>query len=284
MSLHNLHNKVSDLVWINGEPVSAIAVTNRGLLYGDGLFETILVIAGKLSMENLHWDRMSVDAFRLGIDIDIEQMKRETHQFLHAADAEDVVLKVMLTRGSGGRGYNPSGCINPCRILSLHPLPSYPSWLPNKGIVARLCNLRLGYSCLAGVKHLNRLEQVLARNEWSDPQCYEGLLMDYEGFVIEGTMTNLFLVDHDGLLLTPKLDNSGVAGVCRQYILEQAGAWGLSVQERRISLTEFTAAKEVFVCNSVNGVWPVAACGTSRWPVGVVTCTVRDRVVDVLNA
>ncbi|MDP0563458.1 MAG: aminodeoxychorismate lyase [Candidatus Endonucleobacter sp. (ex Gigantidas childressi)] len=280
----SLHNKVSDLVWSNGEPVSAIAVTDRGLLYGDGLFETILVIAGKLSMEDLHWQRMSVGAFRLGIDIDIEQIKLESHQFLHAADAEDVVLKVMLTRGSGGRGYNPAGCTSPCRILSLHPIPSYPGCLPYNGILARFCDLRLGYSYLAGVKHLNRLEQVLARNEWSDSECYEGILLDSEDLVIEGTMTNLFLVDHDGLLLTPKLNNSGVAGVCRQYILEQAGAWGLSVQERQVSLVEFAAAKEVFVCNSVNGVWPVVACGNNRWPVGVVTCTVRARVMDVLNA
>ena len=128
----------------------------------------------------------------------------------------------------------------------------------------------LTYVLLAGLKHLNRLEQVLARAEWQDTAYAEGLLCDTSGRVIEGVFSNLFLIK-DGELITPDLSRCGVAGVMRAEILQQAQSLGISQTVRDVSYAELVAADEVFVCNSLYGIWPVCALATHDWPVGPLT-------------
>ncbi len=271
-------------IWVNGKSAQSIAATDRGLAYGDGVFETIKVVAGQQTLEPLHWQRLACGVDRLGIKLDVIKTREESRHFLRSSGAAEAVLKIVVTRGSGGRGYNPEGVNSASRVMSLHPLPQYPSKYARDGINTKLCELRLGQSSFAGIKHLNRLEQVMARSEWQGSTYQEGLLQDFEGRVIEGTMTNIFLVDEQGKLLTPSLRRNGVDGVCRQYILENATSWQLSVDEADVSLDMLARAREVFVANSVNGVWPVKACGRYEWPVGAVTRVIQSRVMDVLNA
>ena len=144
-------------------------------------------------------------------------------------------------------------------------MPDYPPECSFLGVDARVCDLRLGWQPrLAGIKHLNRLENVLARNEWCDPAIREGLLLDHAGNVIEGTMSNLLIIDQ-GRVLTPVLDRCGVAGVMREMLLEAAFDLQLPIEIRALSLDDVLQADEVGLCNSLIGLWPVKSLGTRRW-------------------
>jgi len=168
------------------------------------------------------------------------------------------VIKVILGRAAGQRGYGfgPDQAVT--RIVSTQALPELPPENGGQGVRVRLCELRLAAQpALAGIKHLNRLEQVLARAEWQ--QAYaEGLMLDCDGRLIEGTMSNLFLV-RDGILLTPRLDTCGVAGVMRSVLIELAGARAIEVRRQVLRLEDLDSVQEVFLCNSLIGIWPVIA-------------------------
>jgi 4-amino-4-deoxychorismate lyase len=186
---------------------------------------------------------------------DRDRLTDEALQCLDGQGGE--VLKLILTRGSGGRGYRP-GTDAPRRIFSCHPRPTYPASYWRDGVRVRWCSTRLGWQpALAGLKHLNRLEQVLARQEWDDPTVPEGLMLDQGGAVAAGTQSNLFIVD-DGRLLTPALEDCGVAGVMRGMLWDVATAQGLRVEQARLTAEDVGAAREVFLTNSLIGVWPVA--------------------------
>ncbi len=267
-------------VWIDGEPCSVISSDDRGLAYGDGVFETVRVVSGQMTLGDYHWNRLRASCDRLGIKADIVFLQQTVSRFL--ADRVSGILKMIVSRGSGGRGYNPKGCRSRC-ILSWHDLPEYPAEYWQDGIALYACTAELGLQpSLAGIKHLNRLEQVLARSEWDDSRYAEGLLKDLNGNLIEGTMTNLFLVTSEGLC-TPDLKMSGVAGVMRQWILDNMPQYGIKTQVCDIAPDAMYQASEVFVCNSVNGVWPVVAYADMRWATGPVTRRVQSAVSGMLN-
>ena len=268
-------------VWVDGVAQALIPVSDRGLAYGDGLFETIRVAGGKTTMDAYHWQRLQCSCQRLGIALNLAQLRDEVAAFLQASKVSSGVLKVIVTRGSGGRGYDPQGCGSPRRILSLHSLPERKPDPAFAGARVKMCHLRLGRSALAGLKHLNRLEQVLARNEWQGDYYHEGLLSDDSGHLIEGTMSNLFVVNHQGELITPDLSFCGVAGVCREFIIDLARSRGLAVREESVSPVLDVA--EVFLCNSVNGIWPVVECEKRVCLLVPVTTLIRDCVLEKLH-
>jgi 4-amino-4-deoxychorismate lyase len=178
-------------------------------------------------------------------------------------------LKIIVTRGSGGRGYKQPDPIQPTRVLSLHPFPEYPPRYWTDGISARVCQTRLGANpALAGIKHLNRLEQIIARAEWQDNQIQEGLMLCADGFVIEGTMSNVFLIK-DRKLYTPDLSQAGIAGIIRGLVL--SCGHGINTTVTRITIDDLLNADELFVCNSVIGIWPVRLMENRPIPVGPIT-------------
>lgn len=268
-------------VWVDGVAQATIPASDRGLAYGDGLFETIRVVNGKTTLDAYHWRRLQYACQCLGIALNLSQLQGEVAAFLQASGADSAVLKVIITRGSGGRGYNPQGCCSPRRILSIHPLPEREPDPCVAGARVRVCQLRLGRSALPGVKHLNRLEQVLARAEWQGDYYHEGLLLNDSGYIIEGTMSNLFVVNHQGELITPDLSFCGVAGVCRELVIDLAHYHGLTVREQLVSPA--LDVVEVFLCNSVNGIWPVIECEGREWPIGPITTLIRDSVLEKLH-
>lgn len=238
---------------LNGQPATAISVQDRGLAYGDGLFETILVRDGKPLLLQEHLARMQRGCAVLGLDPDIAELQSEIALMLVQAAARETVLKIILTREANGRGYRPftTACN---RLLTLHPVPDYRASMPEQGIAMFVCRQRLARQpVLAGLKHLNRLEQVLASREWPDDSYLEGLMLDTEGLVIEGTRSNLFAVI-GGQLLTPTLDNCGVSGVMRDWLLQR---FGNVAGEHNFTLGQLRAASEIFICSSVIGIWPV---------------------------
>jgi 4-amino-4-deoxychorismate lyase len=260
---------------INGVAVDCVDSSDRGLLYGDGLFETMAVRNGRVSSWPRHMSRLLAGCKRLGIPaVDTTRLAQEADELL--AGAGHAVLKVIVTRGSGGRGYRMPEKTAPRRILQLHPWPEFPPAAAEAGVTARLCSMRLCHNpLLAGIKHLNRLEQVLARREWDDPQTGEGLLLDADGCLVEGTMSNLFLV-RQRVLLTPDLRGCGVAGIMRSIILDLAERMSLPVKISTLDMADLHTADEVFLCNSLIGIWPVIAVDGRPYRKGEVTIRMQQ--------
>lgn len=242
--------------WVNGKAVSELSLQDRGLSYGHGVFETLRIAGSKPLLWPEHLQRLLAGCQRLSIPTQL--LAEQLQQDLAALPSvKDGVLKIIVTAGEGGRGYRLPVQPSPTRILQLMPVPVYPDLPAERGIEARWCQIRLGCApALAGIKHLNRLEQVLARAEWSDDHIREGILCGQDGYLAEGTMSNLFLV-YDGVLITPDLHDYGVAGIMRQHLIELAGSAGISVEVKKLQPKDLPGADEVFFCNSLIGIWPL---------------------------
>ncbi|WP_434653206.1 aminodeoxychorismate lyase [Pseudomonas sp. R3-56] len=268
--------------WVDGQPADALSLKDRGLAYGDGLFETIAVRDGKLVLLEGHLQRLALGCRRLAISADWAVLNAELQAY--AQQLGDGVLKLIVTRGDSLRGYAANPSAQARRILQGSPPAAYPLAHAEQGVQLFPCTTRLSEQpLLAGLKHLNRLEQVMARAEWSDTEHAEGLMMDMSGRVIEGVFSNLFMV-HDGALITADLSRCGVAGVMRGQLLFQAESDGIATQVTDIRLEQLQRADEVFVCNSVYGVWPVRGCGSARWSVGPLTRKLQTLARALLDA
>jgi 4-amino-4-deoxychorismate lyase len=248
---------------VNGEPVAQLPVTDRGLAYGDGLFETLAVRAGRPCRWFDHLDRLARGALRLQLPLPSpSQLQREAARL--CMGVQRGTLKILLTRGPAARGYRPPAEPKPTRILMLNDRSLATEYdvdeaQRNAAVRVRLCHTRLGINPqLAGLKHLNRLEQVLARAEWNDSTIAEGLMCDAEGMLVGGTMTNLFILDHRGLQ-TPLIDRCGVAGTARGLLLAMAEQAGWAIHERRLTVTELLRARAAFLTNALIGIWPIRA-------------------------
>ncbi len=263
---------------INGEFREYIEVADRGFQYGDGLFETIAVINQQPVFLDRHINRIKAGCFRLQIPFpSIDLLITEAHQL--SKQSTNGILKLILTRGSGGRGYRLPDIINTTRVFSLFPPPNYPASLREQGIIARFCDTRLGLNpLLAGIKHLNRLEQIMARSEWTNPDIKEGIMLDINGHIIEGTMTNLFYYKNN-TLYTSVLESSGVAGVMRGVIIEICSDAGFPVIEHTFTKKELLSAEEIFVCNSIIGIWPVKQIEQTCFKAGPETRKLQNKLV-----
>jgi len=249
--------------WVNGRLRRWIDCRDRGLQYGDGLFETMRVRGHRVRFLDYHLERLFEGCRRLKLDAPEERLLRREIT-TRAAERAEAVLKLIVTRGIGARGYRPSGEERPTRVLSLHRLPPSAAAALRGPVRIRLCHTRLGSTpALAGLKTLNRLESVLARAEWHDARIWEGLMRDEEGNVVSGTMSNVF-VRRGSTLLTPSLERCGIAGVMRRWVLEQARHLGLEAREGRLNLRELDRAEEVFMTNAVCGVVSVAMVQEGR--------------------
>lgn len=268
--------------WIDGQPLEWLSVKDRGLAYGDGLFETIAVRAGSPVLLDRHLARLGEGCARLLIDLDLALVRAELLAF--SRELGDGVAKLIVTRGDGLRGYAPPQPALSRRILQGSAKPVYPACNAELGVRLFPCVTRLAEQpLLAGIKHLNRLEQVLARAEWQDAEHAEGLMLDASGRVIEGVYSNLFLLK-GGVLLTPDLSRCGVAGVMRAELLAQAERQGLPCQVCDIALEALLQADEVFLCNSLYGVWPVRALQRHQWSVGPLTRKLQLIARDLLDS
>ena len=242
-------------VLINGRPGTALDVLDRGLQYGDGLFETIAIQAGRPRLLSHHLERLSQGCCRLLMEAPDREII--AGEIAEVAAAPASVVKVIVTRGAGGRGYRPPACPSQNRIVASYPWPDDVRERCAAGIRLRTCSVRLSSNpALAGIKHLGRLEQVLARAEWQDESVAEGLMLDESGRVVCGTQSNLFVVVA-GRLITPRVDRCGVAGVMRRAVLEWAAGRGVTTREADLRSEDLPGAVEMFVTNAVIGAWPV---------------------------
>ncbi len=234
---------------------AAIPFDDRGFAYGDGLFETVLVRDGVPLLWDEHLARLSLGCMRLGFSCP----ERATLDALPAQAGNGLsVLKLVVTRGSGGRGYLPPDDVQPRLRWKVVPFsPREGRWA--QGVRVRLCQLRLGIQPqLAGLKHLNRLENVLARQEWTDPDIAEGVLCDSRGQLIEATCMNLFWL-REARWETPRLDGCGVAGTLRAALLAEQ-----PIGEVSSTVEQLTEVDALCLGNSVQGVWPVTSLEDSE--------------------
>jgi 4-amino-4-deoxychorismate lyase len=245
------------MMLINGRRQDRLSATDRGLQFGDGVFETMAVDDGRPLCLQRHLDRLALGCSRLAIPVPEPAMLEEECMRVCAGPGR-AVLKVVVTRGVGGRGYAPDRHAKTTRIVSRHPWPQYTAGLRSEGASVRICATRLGRNArLAGIKHLNRLEQVLARMESAQAEYDEGLMLDDRESVIEGIASNLFAC-RDGRLLTPDLSECGVAGIMRELVLEVAPQLtGADAQIGPLGIDDLLSADECFLTNSLIGIWPI---------------------------
>ena len=257
---------------VNGEITGKLPILDRGLHYGDGVFETIAVKDGEPKYLDEHLQRLVLGCRRLRITAPrLDLLKAEIASLCDGSAR--TIIKVIVTRGQGARGYRPNGAIQPTRIVTRYAWPTYSADFLTHGIAVTICATRLSRNPkLAGIKHLNRLEQVLARGEWYD-EYQEGLMLDTEGYIIEGTMSNLFMVQGD-TLVTPDLSPAGVAGSMRAKIIKCAARLNVPISEIKMKLRDLNNADGAFFCNSIIGIWPVRILSDKTLG--------RPRVVDVL--
>lgn len=250
-------NALATAIYCGRQCVPAPDPADRGLAYGDGVFETVLLHAGQRVWWPAHLERLARGAAALGIAMpDVAWLEAQVHALCGQAPAR-AVFKLILSAGAGGRGYARAEPAEPTLLLSLHDAPA-PVSVP---LALRWCDTRMAIQpALAGIKHLNRLEQVLARAEWRDAGIHEGLMLDTEDRVACATAANVFALI-GGRWLTPPVHRRGVAGVARAWVLAHAP----QAAEAELTRTELESAEALFLCNAVRGILPVGSLGRQRW-------------------
>jgi 4-amino-4-deoxychorismate lyase len=259
-------------VLINGKPATEVSALDRGLQFGEGVFETIACINGRPRFLALHFERLEFGCERLGIQPPgQDELAQEILGLV--SGVERAIVKLLVTGGAAvARGYARSGSETATRITVRYPWPHEDPVQLHDGVMTRTLSMRLGENPrLAGLKHCNRLEQVLARAELAHaPQVAEGLLFSSSGNLVSGTMTNVFLV-RESVLLTPRIDQCGVAGVMRRVILQEARRVGIPTRECELRAENLQAADEVFLTNARIGIWPVRSVDDRNLTPGPVT-------------
>jgi 4-amino-4-deoxychorismate lyase len=270
------------ITFINGEIVNSISVADRGLAYGDGLFETILISNGQPHLWSYHHARLLKGLNVLQIAVETQRLRNDIDRVIENlpdSDNEHYVLKLIITRGESGRGYQPTESrANIIITLSefFHQEDKY------NGVATHLCKQKLPLdSAWAGLKTLNQLSYVLASLERKNKDFDEGILLSTEDHLIEATSRNIFLVNNE-VLYTPKLNRAGVDGVLKTYLLDKIiPQLGFECIERDLNLDDLLHADEVFLTNSVTGIWPVLSFEVtegekSQWPVGAITRSLQS--------
>ena len=267
-------------ILINGVEKNTVSIHDRGLQYGDGLFETMAVRNKKIHLWENHWHRLALGCTKLSISLpDKKTLENEIALLCDNKKESQFVIKLIITRGEGTRGYLYKEKQKVTRILSYHSWPDYPEQHQLQGVAVRYCDTTLSENeKLAEIKHLNRLEQILARNEWDTDDFQEGLMLTSKGHVVDGTMSNIFAVK-DSRIFTPALSMCGVAGVMRKTIIKIAKQLNIEVYEKEFTKVELEMADELFLTNSLFGIWPIRLIAKTRFTkVGEITKQLQDEV------
>ncbi|QBB70233.1 aminodeoxychorismate lyase [Pseudolysobacter antarcticus] len=251
---------------INGAAQETISPLDRGFAYGDGLFETLRMVHGRAPLWQRHMQRLAEGCMRLHLPPpDADMLAQEVEKV--SADLECAVVRITLTRGIGARGYALPMEMMPTRVVAAFPFVPLPTDSYRHGIRVRWCTTHLALQpLLARIKHLNRLEQILARAEWNDAGIFEGIMCDSDGRVICATAANIFCV-REGRLITPDLSQCGIAGVARAAVLDHFD----DVEIRDLLPEELMQANEIFLCNSVRGILPVNCLADKSYVVRPLT-------------
>jgi len=254
---------------LNGSFDHAISPFDRGFAYGDGVFRTLVMRDGVPESWPQHYQKLVADCAVIGIVCPSAELLMSDLQQLFIPDVlttnQSAVAKIIISRGEGERGYAPPSITMPTRVVIKSAASVYATKNYSTGVDLHLCETRLAdQPKLAGIKHLNRLENVMARMEWRDESLFDGVLQDQEGNVIECTMSNIF-ARFGRKLTTPDLSRCGVAGITRQRIMALAHTLDLEVSVSKLSLERLLQADEVMICNSLYGAFQVRSLNQKVW-------------------
>ena len=266
--------------WVNGQTTTHLSVYDRGLHYGDGVFETMRVNNGSIVMWTEHFTRLQLGCQRLNINIDPDVISQQLNEIQRQIFGG--VLKLIVTRGEAERGYRVDASKAATSIWLYSEATVYPPYFYSEGVDVCLCQTTVSRNpYLAGIKHLNRLESVLARQEWQD-EYQEGLMCDEFGNIIEGTMSNFFAIKGD-TLITTDLNMSGVMGVMRQHLLDIARQESIPTEVRSLPLAELEEIDAAMLSNSLFGVWPVRRIAKYHYSINALYRHLAARVNTGLN-
>ena len=264
---------------INGSFNSFISPLDRGFAYGDGVFRTIKVVGGLPECWPQHYQKLVADCAAINIVCPSADILMDDLSLLFSADVTSencqAVAKIIITRGEGNRGYTPPAITAPMRVVLKSAMTEYPEARFIEGVNLTVCETRLAAQPkLAGIKSLNRLENVLARMEWHNPEIAEGIMLDTSNNVIECTAANIFARFGD-TLMTPSLVQCGIAGVTRQRIIDLAHTLSLHISVATFNLEKLLAADEVIICSSLYGAWQVMKIQEKAMPTGKLAANIR---------
>lgn len=268
---------------INGSFDAVISPFDRGFAYGDGVFRTMKMVDGLPENWPLHYQKLVADCAAINIVCpSAELLMSDLQQLFLPFDLSEnplAIAKIIITRGAGNRGYTPPAITAPMRVITKSVMPQYPELRFSEGVSLTVCETRLASQPkLAGIKHLNRLENVLARMEWTDTHTTngiaDGIMVDNAGNVIECTAANIFARFGD-TLITPSLTQCGVAGITRQRIIDLAHTLSLKVKVEVIDLPTLLSADEVIICNSLYSAWQVKSIQEKMLKTGTLAANIR---------
>jgi len=271
-------------IWIsNGQIIDSIPVDDRSAQYGDGLFETVAIRGRKPRFWDDHMARLQMGCEKLGIEPpSVAAVRADADAAIHSMEsaADFATLKIIVSAGSGPRGYGRRPGTRPTIRVGIFPGQPLPVSHYQEGVEVRICATRLAIQPqLAGIKSLNRLEQVLGRSEWDDETVFEGLMLDTDTRLICGTMSNVFITTQ-AVLITPAITRCGVSGIMRQQVIGWLEDAGIACDVRDFEIDELRMADEVFLSNSQFGILPVRRCREFHWSVGPITRQVMALATD----
>ncbi|RJG42257.1 aminodeoxychorismate lyase [Motilimonas pumila] len=252
------------MMLINGKAATDLPISDRATQYGDGFFTTAKIVEGEVQFWRDHVERLMLTSKALHIELpSVLDLFQEVQQLVQ--QHPDGVLKIMISRGQGGRGYSPAGCSKATRVLSISELPSHYTQWQQTGIELAVCEQKIASSpMLAGLKTLNRLEQVLLKREVELTGKEDGLVLAQDNTVVEATAANIFWY-HQGTWYTPDLRQAGIKGIMRKQVLAACERANMPCQQGQYPLTDVLAADAVFICNSLMGLVPVKQCQQQSW-------------------
>ena len=268
---------------INGSFDAVISPFDRGFAYGDGVFRTMKMVDGLPENWPLHYQKLVADCAAINIVCpSAELLMSDLQQLFLPFDLSEnplAIAKIIITRGAGNRGYTPPAITAPMRVITKSAMLQYPELRFSEGVSLTVCETRLASQPkLAGIKHLNRLENVLARMEWTDTHTTngiaDGIMVDNAGNVIECTAANIFARFSD-TLITPSLTQCGVAGITRQRIIDLAHTLSLKAKVEVIDLPTLLSADEVIICNSLYSAWQVKSIQEKMLKTGTLAANIR---------
>ena len=260
--------KLVAMIYLNNKLVpqdkALISVFDHGFLYGDGIYETLRAYKGTVFMLDEHIDRLFHSASMIGLDIKRtgDAVKRAVHETIKANRHHEAYIRITVSRGAGPIGLDPELCPEPTFVVMSKEFRDYPAQYYQKGVKIAVVSTRRNYklSLDPAIKSLNFLNNILAKVEAKERGAYEAVMLNYRGYIAEGTISNVFFVK-DSVLCTPSTGVGILGGITRGIILDLAREAGVETKEGRFRPEDMYNAQEVFISNTTMEVMPVSDVG-----------------------